>query len=112
MTIDPIVTSVIEIIQLIASPEEQEEYQADSQTDIGPELLAWWSEDIYSDEARERLLAALTVREGQTLEEFNVFFQDRLADLPDTFEELQESEEWSEIVEKAGEVLEKLGWEQ
>ncbi len=112
MTIDPIVSSVMEIIQLLASPEEQEEYQADSQSDIGPELLAWWCEDIYSEDARERLLGALTVREGQALEEFNVYIQDRLEAIPDSFEEMQDCEEWVEIVEKAGEVLEKLGWGQ
>jgi hypothetical protein len=52
----------------------------------------------------------VTDEEFSVLLEFTVFFRRRLPVLADSWAELQSQPEWVEILNKAGEIRQRLGW--
>ena len=99
-----------ELLQLLSSKEEQQQYQVVVPiANVPAELLSQWFDDHYhpkTDWFRE----AFTSKERDILKEFNDFYDARTRKLPDTLAELLEDPVWSEIVAKAKQTLKSIQW--
>ena len=97
----------IEILQLLSSKEEQDEYQKNvPHVDISQELICMWFDDLNKE--GKYLKNSFTDEEMKTLSEFSKYYEERLEKLPDSYADFWSSPVWSEVAKKAGETLEKL----
>lgn len=99
-----------ELLQLLSSKEEQQQYQvAVPIADVPAELLCQWFDDHYHPKT-DWFQGAFTSEERDILKEFNDFYDARTSKLPDTLLELLEDPVWSEIVAKAKQTLKSIQW--
>ena len=103
--------SVKELIELLASKEQQMQYQDSlSVGDPAAELVCMWFDDTYHPDT-ELFNSAFTHDEAAILASFNTIYQDNSVNLPDTLEEFHRTSEWSEIMSEAKYVLGAIQWQ-
>lgn len=107
----PLKINFIHLLQLLASAEMQQRYQTEVNVDIRDELICMWFDDFYGDLNRQQLAALLTSEEKKKTDEFHQYFETRADGLPKTYEELQSSDAWRAIIQKADETLKALDWD-
>ena len=99
-----------ELLQLLSSKEEQQQYQVVVPiANVPAELLCHWFDDHYHPKT-DWFQEAFTSEERDILKEFNDFYDARTSKLPDTLPELLEDPVWSEIVAKAKQTLKSIQW--
>ena len=101
-----------ELLSLISSTEGQRQYEQEVPiANVPAELVCMWFDDHYHPES-EWFRARFSHDEQSTLAEFSHFYKARLDLLPDTanVEELQKSECWHQIMEKAARTVETIEW--
>ena len=107
-------TSVIEVLQLLADPEAQREYERNvAIADVPAELFCLWFDDVYHPESPAHQ-AAFSPGELDLLAEFTKLFLDAEAELPDPLprlRELQAHPAWSRVVSGAASTLRGLARE-
>ncbi|PWN08016.1 hypothetical protein [Rhodohalobacter mucosus] len=106
----PLKENFIHLIQLLASLEKQDRYQAEVDVDIYDEFICMWFDDFYSNEAREHIRPLLSSKERKYVDDFHEFFQTHESKLPTSYAELRESPAWKQVREKADETLRVLNW--
>lgn len=108
---EPMKINVIQTLQLLGNPSEQEAYAKSVPiAEVAAELVEQWFSDYFDPESnycRSRFSEA----EWEILIEFHRFFDERVEDLPSTYEKLKVHPVWKEIVKKAQWALTKLGWD-
>jgi hypothetical protein len=102
--------NIINILQLIASTEDQFEYQAKAPVNVATELVNQWFDDFYHP-GFEGFEAEFSSQELKLLSDFNGFYDVRVSLLPDTLAELHQSTAWAEITARARLVLEVCDWQ-
>ncbi len=107
---EPRRVNVINTLQLIASKEQQDEYDQDVPiANIATELVNQWFDDhFHCEEAWFRDL--FSDDEWKTLMEFHNYYNAKVNNLPDSYEELREDFNWKQIIGKAQWALAMLGW--
>ena len=108
----PLKINFIHLLQLLASADNQNRYQSEVNVDIAGELVCMWFDDFYGHGERERLAAQLSGDELERVNEFHRYFEARVDELPQTYEELRESGIWRDVMQKARETLSAVGWDQ
>jgi len=103
--------NIINLLQLIAVPAEQLQYQAAAPVNVANELVNQWFDDFYHPTS-PNFVSEFTGHELETLAEFNRFFDERVSSLPDSLAEMLKVETWSEVVAKANAVLAVCGWQE
>jgi hypothetical protein len=102
--------NVINVLQLIAAPTEQMQYQAKSPVNVAHELVNQWFDDFYHPTSPQ-FASEFSGEELATLAEFNRFFDERVSLLPDSLAKMLKVEAWSEVVTEASAVLAVCGWQ-
>ena len=102
--------NIINLMQLIASRQSQLEYQrAVPLVNVASELVNQWFCDFYHPKDKS-FDSEFTLGELEQLDKFNLFYDARVNDLPDTLDEFMQSDAWSEVINAAASVLSNLGW--
>lgn len=99
--------SAIEILELIASYEAQKKYEKNVQiANVPAELVCMWFDDFYH--LTPQFIECFSESELKALSDFNEFYDKRVKNLPDSdkgLNELQQSNYWKEISDKAKNIL-------
>lgn len=103
--------NIINVLQLIAVPAEQLQYQAAASVNVSHELVDQWFDDFYHPTSAS-FASEFSSHELDTLAQFNRFFEERVSLLPDTLAEMLQVAVWSEVVAKANAVLTVCGWQE
>ena len=99
-----------ELLQLLSSKEEQQQYQVAVPTaNVPAELLCHWFGDHYNPRT-DWFQEAFTSEERDILKGFDDFYDARTSKLPDTLPKLLEDPVWGEIVAKAKQALKSIRW--
>lgn len=107
---NPRKVNVINTLQLLASTEQQDEYDRDVPiANVATELVNQWFDDHFRKEA-DWFRELFASEEWSVLIEFSDFFERRLDRLPDNYEPLRNNFYWKEIVGKANWALDMLNW--
>jgi hypothetical protein len=101
--------NVINLLNLIATREDQIEYQRLAPVNVANELVNQWFNDFYhpSDKA---FRSEFSNDELAQLANFNEYYERRVVVLPDTLDALLNSSEWNDVVALARNVLDGCGW--
>ncbi len=100
--------NIINVLQLIAAPAEQLRYQANAPVNVSNELVNHWFDDFYHPNSPQ-FASEFSGEELERLAEFNSFFDERVALLPDSLAEMLKVAAWSEVFAKANAVLAVCG---
>jgi hypothetical protein len=102
--------SIIELLQLFASEEQQLAYEADvPHVDITAELVCMWFNDQYDPKQPD--FESFTPAELAALDEFHRFYDVRVDRLPEsqgTVRTWLDSPIWREVMEQARRTLERV----
>ena len=101
----------IHLLRLLASRSDQDRYQSEVSIDISGELICMWFDDFYSPAARRQIVPLLTEQEREAVDAFDSFYDAKVNKLPSNYAEMRETELWAEVVAKAEETVQKLGWD-
>ncbi len=102
--------NLINILQLLASPELQKKYNNDvPQACIPDELIAQWFDDFFFPD-NDEFISIFSDYEWGELMEFHELFKDHLATLPRDFESMKDNLGWAVVLNAASKVLDNLGW--
>lgn len=97
----------IDLLQLLASKEKQDEYQKNvPHVNIAQELICMCFDDFYYDGTH--LKNYFNDEETKILKEFHEYYEERVKRLPNSYAEFWHSSLWKEIVQKAEETLKKI----
>ena len=102
--------NIVNVLQLIAAPTEQLQYQTKAPVNVAHELVNQWFDDFYHPTSPQ-FGSEFSSRELEMLAEFNRFFDERVPLLPDSLAEMLKVQAWSEVVAKANTVLTVCGWQ-
>jgi hypothetical protein len=106
----PYKVNIINMLQLLASVEEQDDYKKNVPiADVAAELINGWFDDSFFPE-KYWIRELFSNEEWGILMDFHHFYDSRIEKLPDTYEELRENFAWKEIVGKANWALDMLRW--
>jgi hypothetical protein len=103
--------NIINVLQLIAVPTEQLQYQAAAPVNVAHELVNQWFDDFYHPTSPS-FASEFSTKELETLAEFTRFFDERVSLLPESLAEMLKVEAWSDVVAKANAVLAVCGWQE
>ena len=103
--------NIINVLQLIGAPADQLQYQASAPVNVANEVVNQWFDDFYHPTSPQ-FASEFSSQELERLAEFNRFFDERVALLPDSLGEMLKVAVWSEVVAKANEIWEICGWEE
>lgn len=103
--------NIINVLQLIAAPGDQLQYQAKASVNVASELVNQWFDDFYHPTSPQ-FASEFSSEELKRLAEFNRFFDERVSLLPDSLAEMLKVAVWSEVAAKANEVLAICGWQE
>ncbi len=108
---EPLKENFIHLIQLLASLEKQDQYQAEVDIDIYDELICMWFDDFYGTEAQQHIISFLNSEEKKYVNEFHDFFLSKESSLPKSYKELRKSQAWERVRKKANDTLTILNWD-
>jgi hypothetical protein len=101
--------NVLELLRLIASPEQQLAYERDNPiVDMKVELICMWFDDLYKP-AWSLFQDAFSPAEQERLAAFDQFYQARKKQLPTTLAAMHQSPVWHEVMAAASNTLQCLG---
>jgi hypothetical protein len=104
-------SNILDLLQLISSKERQDKYQKDvPYVNIADELICMWFDDCYHPDDNQ-FKNNFDSNELKILDDFSTYFNQRVPKLPKNYYDYWESKGWLEVVGKAKETLEKLGWD-
>ena len=103
--------NIINVLQIIAEPADQLLYQAKAPVNVANELVNQWFDDFYHPTSPQ-FPSEFSGEELERLAEFNRFFDERIALLPDSLAEMLNVAAWCEVVAKANAVLAVCGWQE
>jgi len=107
---NPIRKSIKEILEILASKENQIRYELDVPiANVPAELISMWFDDTYHPDSSQHK-EAFSAEEQQILRSFNAFYDSRVDKLPKTLDEMHASPLWDEIVKEAQRVCKSIEW--
>lgn len=101
-----------ELLGLLSDPEEQRAYARDVPiANVPAELVCQWFDDHYHATSMS-FNRAFSADERRALADFNLTFESRRSQLPDTgdIQVLQSSDAWASAMSAAAHALAALGW--
>lgn len=101
--------NIINTLNLIASSSDQNEYQLAAPVNVANELVNQWFDDFYHP-TDAQFASEFSADEIVQLAKFDAYYDERVAVLPDSLEELLMSPAWVEVMACAGAVLDACGW--
>ncbi len=108
--VEPHKVNTINALQLIASVEDQDEYNRTVPiANVADELVSQWFDDSFLKEF-DWFKEFFSEEEWIVLSEFDRFYEQRLGKLPDNYSDLRENYFWKEIIGKANWALDMLNW--
>ncbi len=109
-TMNPIRESLKEVLQMLASKENQIKYEKDVPVaNVSSELICMWFDDIYHPDSSQHK-EAFSTEEQQVLSSFNTFFYSRKDKIPKTLSEMHANQLWNEIVKEAQRIIKLIEW--
>jgi hypothetical protein len=101
--------NVLQLLRLIASPEQQLAYERDNPiVDTKVELICMWFDDLYKP-SWSLFQDAFSSAEQEQLSVFDQFYQAHKKQVPDTLAAMHKSPVWQEIMAAACNTLQCLG---
>ena len=101
---------IVELVQLLASSEQQLAYQRDVPiANVPAELVCMWFDDLYHPQW-DLFVEAFSETERNRLATFHRFYDARVEQLPNSLEEMHQSVVWRDVMSEAKQVLNDLGW--
>jgi hypothetical protein len=109
---EPVKVNIINILQLLASVQQQDNYNRDVPiANVSVELVNQWFDDFFDvTDGSDWLVEYFNGGEISILMEFHKYYDARVDNLPGNYEELREDFNWKQIVGKAQWALAMLGW--
>ena len=102
---------LIDTLDMLSSLDRQRHYfDTVKMADVPSDLICGWFDTGFFPDS-ESFRASFTQSEWNALVEFNDYFDKRVKKLPDDFNELIINSTWLEVVNKAREILVKIGLE-
>ena len=101
--------NIINTLNLIASSSDQNEYQLAAPVNVANELVNQWFDDFYHP-TDAQFASEFSADEIVQLAKFDAYYDERVAVLPDSLEEVLMSPAWVEVMACAGAVLDACGW--
>lgn len=102
--------NLINILQLLASPNLQQEYNDEvSFASVPDELIAQWFDDFFFSDDDE-FISLFSDCEWKVLMDFHDVFKNQLASLPRDFENMKGDPGWGTVIASASGALNDLGW--
>lgn len=101
--------NIINLLNLIASRSEQLEYQESAPVSVANELVNQWFDDFYHP-ADAQFTSQFSPSEQLLLKQFDAYYSERQALLPDSLDRLLTTRAWDEVMAYAGGVLDACGW--
>jgi hypothetical protein len=102
--------NIVELVQTLASKEQQLAYQRNVPiANVPAELVCMWFDDLYHPQW-DLFIEAFTLVERERLARFHTFYDARHKRLPDTLAEMHQNPAWLEVMNEAQQVLKDLGW--
>jgi hypothetical protein len=102
--------SMQELLELIASKEQQLAYQTNVPiADVAAELLCMWFDDMFHPDT-DLFQSSFSQKEIEQLSSFNKSYDILAKKLPGTLEEYHKNKEWSQIMEQAHKTLANIQW--
>lgn len=109
ITTSPHRANIINVLNLIASRNDQLEYQRSATLNVANELVSQWFGDFYHSSHVE-FISEFSTGELARLSQFNAYYEERLTALPDSLEGLHHTRVWQEVMAFAGKVLDACNW--
>ena len=102
--------NIIELVQTLASKEEQLAYERNVPiANVPAELICIWFDDLYHPQW-DLFIEAFAPVERDRLAKFHIFYEARHKRLPDSLAEMHQNPAWIEVMNEAQQVLKDLGW--
>ncbi|UUZ48573.1 hypothetical protein LP420_38705 [Massilia sp. B-10] len=101
--------NIINLLNLIASHRDQHEYQESAPVNVANELVNQWFDDFYHP-TDAQFVSQFSSDELIRLKQFDVYFNERVSDLPDSLDALHTCPTWDEVMDYASGVLDACGW--
>ena len=101
--------NIINLLNLVASESDQLDYQKLAPVNVANELLNQWFDDFYHPTAKQ-FTGEFSDEELASLMEFHAYYDARAAMLPDSLDEMLNTEAWREVMHFAGRILDEHGW--
>jgi len=101
--------NIINFLNLIASGREQLDYQESAPVNVANELVNQWFDDFYHP-ADAQFASQFSADELRLLKQFDAYYNERLAMLPNSLDALLKTGAWNEVMAYAGGVLDACSW--
>lgn len=101
--------NIVNLLNLIASENDQLLYQKLAPVNVANELVNQWFDDFYHPTAKQ-FKDEFSDDELASLAEFNGYYDARSAILPNSLDEMLKTNAWREIMAVAGRLLDEHGW--
>jgi len=101
--------NIINFLNLIASGRELLEYQESAPVNVANELVNQWFDDFYHP-ADAQFASQFSADELRLLKQFDAYYNERLAMLPNSLDALLKTGAWNEVMAYAGGVLDACSW--
>lgn len=101
--------NIINLLNLVASESDQLVYHKLAPVNVANELVNQWFDDFYHP-AHRQFRSEFSEEELARMEEFDMYFDARLAILPGSLDEMLKTEPWREVMAFAGKILDEHGW--
>lgn len=101
--------NIINLLNLIASSSDQVEYQRVAPVNVAHDLVNQWFDDFYHP-TYAQFAREFSADEMVQLANFDAYYDERVAILPDSLEKLLITPAWAEVMACAGAVLDACGW--